>query len=65
MDFPRLGVLLNAEYSAAELIRLGVLAEELGYRSFMYVDVANSTANAISASPAWRCTPGAFCWRPA
>ena len=39
MDFPRLGVLLNAEYSAAELIRLGVLAEELGYRSFMYVDV--------------------------
>ena len=39
MNFPRLGVLLNAEYSAAELIRLGVLAEELGYRSLMYVDV--------------------------
>jgi 5,10-methylenetetrahydromethanopterin reductase len=39
MDFPRLGVLLNAEYSAAQLIRLGVLAEELGYRSLMYVDV--------------------------
>ncbi len=39
MDFPPLGVLLNAEYPAAELIRLGVLAEELGYRSFMYVDV--------------------------
>jgi len=39
MDFPQLSVLLNAEYPAAELIRLGVLAEELGYRSLMYVDV--------------------------
>lgn len=33
------GVLLNAEYPAQELIRLGVLAEELGYQSFWYVDV--------------------------
>jgi 5,10-methylenetetrahydromethanopterin reductase len=34
-----LGVLLNAEYPAQELIRLGVLAEELGYQSLWYVDV--------------------------
>lgn len=34
-----LGVLLNAEYPASELIRLGVLAEDLGYQSFWYVDV--------------------------
>jgi 5,10-methylenetetrahydromethanopterin reductase len=34
-----LGVLLNAEYSAQELIRLGVLAEQLGYSSFWYTDV--------------------------
>jgi 5,10-methylenetetrahydromethanopterin reductase len=34
-----LGILLNAEYPAAELIRLGVLAEELGYRDFWYTDV--------------------------
>jgi len=34
-----LGVLLNAEYPAQELIRLGVLAEELGYRDFWYTDV--------------------------
>ncbi len=34
-----LGVLLNAEYPAHELIRLGVLAEQLGYSSFWYTDV--------------------------
>jgi 5,10-methylenetetrahydromethanopterin reductase len=34
-----LGVLLNAEYPAQELIRLGVLAEQLGYSSFWYTDV--------------------------
>ena len=34
-----LGVLLNAEYPAVELIRLGVLAEQLGYRDFWYTDV--------------------------
>ncbi len=34
-----LGVLLNAEYPAGELLRLGALAEELGYRSFWYTDV--------------------------
>ncbi len=34
-----LGVLLNAEYPAQELIRLGVLAEQLGYASFWYTDV--------------------------
>jgi 5,10-methylenetetrahydromethanopterin reductase len=40
MSHPRpLGVLLNAEYSAQELIRLGVLAEQLGYSSFWYTDV--------------------------
>jgi len=30
MDNPRLGVLLNAEYAAGDLVRLGELAEELG-----------------------------------
>jgi 5,10-methylenetetrahydromethanopterin reductase len=39
MDNPRLGVLLNAEYGAADLLRLGELAEELGYGDFFYVDV--------------------------
>lgn len=39
MSMPPLGVLLSADYPADELIRLGVLAEELGYRSFWYVDV--------------------------
>jgi 5,10-methylenetetrahydromethanopterin reductase len=39
MSLPQLGVLLNAEYPSAELIRLGRLAEELGYRDFFYVDV--------------------------
>lgn len=34
-----LGVLLNAEYTAQELIRLGVLAEQLGYSTFWYTDV--------------------------
>jgi 5,10-methylenetetrahydromethanopterin reductase len=34
-----LGVLLNAEYPAQELIRLGVLAEQLGFSSFWYTDV--------------------------
>lgn len=34
-----LGVLLNAEYPAQELIRLGVLAEQLGYRDLWYTDV--------------------------
>jgi 5,10-methylenetetrahydromethanopterin reductase len=34
-----LGVLLNAEYPAQDLIRLGVLAEQLGYSSFWYTDV--------------------------
>jgi len=34
-----IGVLLNAEYPAAELIRLGRLAEELGYQTLWYVDV--------------------------
>jgi 5,10-methylenetetrahydromethanopterin reductase len=34
-----LGVLLNAEYPAQELIRLGALAEQLGYSSFWYTDV--------------------------
>jgi 5,10-methylenetetrahydromethanopterin reductase len=34
-----LGVLLNAEYPAQELIRLGVLAEQLGYSTFWYTDV--------------------------
>jgi 5,10-methylenetetrahydromethanopterin reductase len=33
------GVLLNAEYPAQELIRLGILAEQLGYRDFWYTDV--------------------------
>ena len=34
-----LGVLLNAEYGAADLVRLGELAERLGYMHFFYVDV--------------------------
>jgi 5,10-methylenetetrahydromethanopterin reductase len=39
MESPRLGLLLNAEYPAADLVRLGELAEELGYANFFYVDV--------------------------
>jgi 5,10-methylenetetrahydromethanopterin reductase len=39
MDTPRLGVLLNAEYAAGDLVRLGELAEKLGYTHFFYVDV--------------------------
>ena len=39
MDTLRLGVLLNAEYAAGDLLRLGALAEELGYSRFFYVDV--------------------------
>ena len=39
MAAPQLGVLLNAEYPAAELVRLGELAEDLGYTNFFYVDV--------------------------
>jgi len=35
---PPLSVLLGAEYPAPELIRLGKLAEELGYECFWYVD---------------------------
>ena len=35
----RLGCLLNAEYPAAELIRLGQLAEALGYQQLWYTDV--------------------------
>ncbi len=34
-----IGVLLNAEYPAEELLRLGVLAETLGYESLWYTDV--------------------------
>lgn len=34
-----IGVLLNAEYPAGELIHLGQLAEELGYDTCWYVDV--------------------------
>lgn len=33
------GALLNAEYPVAELIGLGQLAEELGYRHLLYTDV--------------------------
>jgi 5,10-methylenetetrahydromethanopterin reductase len=40
MSFSRpVGVLLNAEYPAKELIRLGILSEQLGYRDFWYTDV--------------------------
>ena len=35
----RLGCLLNAEYPAAELIRLGRLAESLGYAQLWYTDL--------------------------
>ncbi len=35
MDTLRLGVLLNAEYAAGDLLRLGALAEELGYSRFL------------------------------
>jgi 5,10-methylenetetrahydromethanopterin reductase len=35
----RLGVLLNAEYPAAELVRLGRLVEALGYDQLWYTDV--------------------------
>ncbi|HZS34044.1 MAG TPA: LLM class flavin-dependent oxidoreductase [Methylomirabilota bacterium] len=35
----RLGVLLNAEYPAAELVRLGQLVEALGYDQLWYTDV--------------------------
>lgn len=34
-----LGLLLNAEYSLAELAELGRLCEELGYRSLWYTDI--------------------------
>ena len=33
------GALLNAEYPVGELIRLGQLAEGLGYRHLLYTDV--------------------------
>lgn len=39
MTLPPIGVLLAADYTSAELVRLGVLAEELGYDRFWYVDV--------------------------
>jgi 5,10-methylenetetrahydromethanopterin reductase len=39
MENLRLGVLLNAEYAAGDLIRLGELAEHLGFAHFFYVDV--------------------------
>lgn len=39
MNSPRLGVLLNAEYPAKELLRLGALAEDLGFRQLFYTDV--------------------------
>jgi 5,10-methylenetetrahydromethanopterin reductase len=39
MDNLHLGVLLNAEYAAGDLVRLGELAERLGYTHFFYVDV--------------------------
>ena len=35
----RLGVLLNAEYPAAELIALGRLSEDLGYDQLWYTDI--------------------------
>jgi len=35
----RLGCLLNAEYPAVELVRLGQLAESLGYAQLWYTDV--------------------------
>jgi 5,10-methylenetetrahydromethanopterin reductase len=35
----RLGVLLNAEYPARELIRLGQLVETLGYHQLWYTDI--------------------------
>ena len=35
----RLGCLLNAEYPAAELIRLGRLVESLGYHQLWYTDI--------------------------
>ena len=36
---PSLGVLLFADYSLAELARLGRVCEDLGYRSFWYTDI--------------------------
>jgi 5,10-methylenetetrahydromethanopterin reductase len=39
MENLHLGVLLNAEYAAGDLVRLGELAERLGYTHFFYVDV--------------------------
>ena len=36
---PALGLLLYADYSLAELVRLGRLCEQLGYRSFWYTDI--------------------------
>jgi len=39
MDDLHLGVLLNAEYAAGDLVTLGEFAEQLGYAHFFYVDV--------------------------
>ena len=36
---PALGLLLYADYSLAELVELGCLCEQLGYRSFWYTDI--------------------------
>jgi 5,10-methylenetetrahydromethanopterin reductase len=36
---PKLGLLLNAEYPLSELVRLGRLAEELGYEALWYTDI--------------------------
>ena len=36
---PSLGVLLYSDYSLVELVELGRLSEELGYRFFWYTDV--------------------------
>ena len=36
---PALGLLLYADYSLAELVELGRLCEQLGYRSFWYTDI--------------------------
>jgi 5,10-methylenetetrahydromethanopterin reductase len=35
----KLGVLLNAEYSASELVKLGRLTEDLGYDQLWYTDI--------------------------
>ena len=36
---PTLGLLLFADYSLEELVRLGRVAEELGYHSLWYTDI--------------------------